>query len=182
MSTRDLVIVCLAAMLAGLGCAGTPPAPPPPISSAPPAWPEAAPSDFSLSAAVAAPAGFGSGSRDIPRAMRPGRFLLESNGRLRWSGSARIGAALPPIVRELDRGAIEELWRAARGSGAFDAAPDTGNPDRPLISGGNAASARLELLAGGRQRVVTLPLDRASPEAIAAERLVDRLAALAWVH
>lgn len=114
--------------------------------------------------------------------MRPGRYLLEPDGRLRWGASARIGSALPPIIRQLDRSAIDELWRAARGSGAFDATPDTGNPERPLTASGVTAVARLELFANGRQRVVTLPLDRASPEAIAAERLLDRLAGLAWVR
>ncbi len=169
-------------MLVCLGCSSTPPAPSPPIAPAPPEWPETTPSDFSLSAAVVAPVGFGSRSLDIPRAMRPGRYLLESDGRLRWGASARIGSALPPIIRQLDRSAIDELWRAARGSGAFDAPPDTGNPERPLAANGATAATRLELYANGRQRVVTLPLDRASPEAIAAERLLDRLAGLAWVR
>jgi hypothetical protein len=159
------------------GCRSTPPPPP-----APEPVPERRPEDFVLSATVMTP-------RDVegvrlPRSLRPARYIVEADGVLRAAvGAGSTTMTFPAQTRQLTPAQFEGLWRQMRESGLLDAA----NPSR--IEGPEEAVASREHTTAliyasylGRRRTLRVLLDRGSAEALAAERLVDRLAELAWIR
>ncbi len=137
------------------------------------------PEDFTLAATVH-PAQSG---RTVPRPLRPGRFILEADSVLRWSpGPTERG--VPPPIRHLSPAENDDVWRLALGSGLLE--PDS--PFRvygpievdPVASG--APVAIIEIAFAGQQTRSRVPLDRSSDEAVLAERLIDRLAELAFIR
>ncbi len=137
------------------------------------------PEDFTVAATVyAAPS-----IRTAPRPLRPARYILEADSLLRWSPGASQRGFAPPI-HHLSPAENDGVWRLVRDSGLLE-------PDSPYRVHGpveiDAATlagpvAVLEIAFAGQQTRSRVPLDRSSDEAVLAERLIDRLAELAFVR
>lgn len=136
------------------------------------------PEDFTVAVTVHnpdAPAG-------TPRHLRPARFVLEADSVLRWSPGA-TPRGFPPPIRTLTPAQHTEIWALVRESGLLE-------PDVPYLVYGpvtlgseelDGPVALIEIAFAGVQASSQIPLDRSSDESVLAERLVDRLAELAFV-
>jgi hypothetical protein len=137
------------------------------------------PEDFTLAATVHAL----QWSRTIPRPLRPARFILEADSVLRWSpGPTERG--VPPPIRHLSPADNDDVWRLALASGLLE--PDSpfrvyGPTEADPVESG-APIAIIEIAFAGQQTRSRVPLDRSSDEAVLAERLIGRLAELAFIR
>lgn len=183
----------LAAVLMA-GCSGTGPLPRP--QAGPP--PESRPEDFMLAVTVLGP-GRGSGpvvkategetgqetiAATLPRSLRPGRYIVEADGALRAAlGPGAEATTYPPRTRQLSPRQVDLLWRLVRDSGLLDPTNPgrIEGPEEALRSPDRTMALFYVGYAGRRVMVRTL-LDRSGEESLAAERVVDRLAELAWVR
>jgi hypothetical protein len=185
------VILALAAVVMG-ACASAPP----PLPKAEPI-PDQRPEDFVLAATVLAPREDPPALRDpdedeavrservrLPRSLRPARYIVEADGTLHAAvGRGASAETYPPQTRQLTPRQYDLLWRQLRGTNLLD----PGNPAR--IEGPEGAKrapdrtmALIYVGYEGKRITLRVLLDRGSEDAIAAERLVDRLAELAWVR
>lgn len=139
------------------------------------------PDDFVVAAAVYTPALKPEAIRALPRAMRPARYLVEADGVLRAAvGPGSDNNTFPPPTRQLTVDQVDRLWRIIRDSGLLE-------PTSPYLVD-NAESVPFDrpttilyvAYLGGRT-YLQVPLDRADPESLATERLLDQMAAYAWI-
>lgn len=137
------------------------------------------PEDFTVAATVYNP----QSGRTGPRGLRPGRFILEADSVLRWSPGATQRGFAPPI-RTLTPGQAEEIWDLARDSGLLE--PDSiyrvYGPVQTDEGALTTPVALIEIAFAGMQTASRVPLDRSSDEAVLAQRLIDRLAELAFIR
>ncbi len=150
------------------------------MTSAPPVE---RPQDLAIAATVFSPR-VPLPASSLPRSLKPGRFVLEADGVLRASRGAVLEAStFPPRVRQLSPRQSDQLWRLIRDSGLLDA----DNPNRisdpeAAARSGDHTTALLYVAFGGQRSTLRILLDRTTPDAIAAERVIDRLAELAWIR
>lgn len=152
------------------------------------------PSDFWLGVTVFAP-----GQGDLttstppapPRAQRPARYVIEADQVLRASFGLGGGGAdaqgvseqtFPPQTRQLTGDQMNDLWKILRSSTLVDASSGSlvGRPPTPTETEGRLVYVVSFAFAGDRR---TLQIESEGPKAGSradAERLTDRLAALAW--
>lgn len=151
--------------------------------------PEVRPEGFTLAAsvqpaAVQSAAGSGSVEAVVPRARRAARYVVETEGLLRVATGPALstpGGAYPPQVRRLTPPQVDELWRLAREARLNDPAhPGAHRGRAPVVKSSGPAVAVFELTTDFEPRVVIVTLDD-SPEGQSASRLLDHLAALAWI-
>ena len=146
------------------------------------AVPRARPADFTLAATVLSRGSVE--AKKLPRSLRPGRYIVEADGVLRAAtGPGATTTTFPGRTRQLTAEQFDSLWRDVRESGLLD----PGNPAR--VDGPEAVgrvpertTALLYAAYEGKRVTLRVPLDRSSEDAIAAERVVDRLAGLAWMR
>jgi hypothetical protein len=167
-------------ILAGLfsavlaACSGTPTA----------RVPEARPTDLMVAATVLPPMREGEVVETAawPRSLRASRFVIEADGWLRAAqGAETKGGAFPARTRWLSGREMDELWRQLAGSGLL-ARDAPGRVEGPEEAAGSSSKPVALIYASwdGRRQTVRVVMDRATPEAVEAERVVDRLAAFAW--
>jgi hypothetical protein len=176
------------------GCSGTGPLPRPQTGPIP----ETRPEDFTLAVTVLGPGrgpspvvkgGDGKGDEEVaapqlPRSLRPGRYIVEADGALRAAlGPGAEATTFPAQTRQLSPRQVDLLWRLVRDSGLLDATNPgrIEGPDEALRSPDRTTALFYVAYAGQRVTVRTL-LDRSGEDALAAERVVDRLAEWAWVR
>lgn len=121
---------------------------------------------------------------NLPRSLRPARYIVEADGVLRVSiGAGASTTTFPSQTRQLTPRQLDALWRQlratnllAQGNAARIEGPEEAKraPDR--------TTALIYASFDGRRVQLRLLLDRGSDDAVAAERLVDRLAELAWIR
>jgi hypothetical protein len=153
------------------GCAGeTPPAP---AEFTPLA---ATPRREVIALTIAAPESSHLNPR-VPPALRPGRYVVESDGALRAAlGTGASDDTFPPVVRALSPAQHARLAAAAQA--ALEPGPEPAPPQSSATATPSASPAyTLELRARGGSRRVTLPLS--DPRA---RRLAAAFADLAWVR
>jgi hypothetical protein len=166
---RRTLPVALLAMGFAAGCAA-----PGPTHSRPPG--------FTLAATIHAPAEQAARS---PRALTPARFVVESDALLRIAIGRALdapSAAFPPQVRRLSASQMDDLWSLAKDAQLFD--PDhPGRHPPPVPSPIDLQSPVVvfEVTRHYAPIIVVVELDQSTAEAIAAARLLDRLAELAWI-
>jgi hypothetical protein len=137
------------------------------------------PDDFVLSATVftASPPEPGT-----PRARRPARYIVEADETLRTATGQGSGRdTFPPPTRTLTAGQMERLWVIVRESGLLE----PGNRyllASPARGASDPVAAAIDIAYRGGRAHLLIPLDGADAESIAAERLVDELAALSWIE
>lgn len=168
-----LAATALAGVLALSGCAG----------QAPHRAELVAP-DFTIDAVVTLPEG---APRDgsQPRSRRPARYLLQPGGELRAAFGAGVGGdTIPPLARRLTPAEIEDLWSLAEDAGLLE-----GTPEGRIAWGSTwdapptGAAAVVSVSARGRRVHVGRSLGTGMGGGLgspATERLIDRLAELAW--
>jgi hypothetical protein len=149
-------------------------------SSVPP--PDQRPVDLALAATVFAPR-VPLPDVELPRAIRPARYIVEADGVLRASvGAASDAAAFPPRVRQLSPRQADQVWRALLDSGLLDDAnPNRLSDPESAMRSGDRTTAMIFVSYQGKRTTLRVLLDRATPDAVAAERVIDRLAELAWL-
>jgi hypothetical protein len=181
------------------GCGSTPRLPE--TAAAP--LPENRPRDFELAVTVLSPPGArdqadqselmdeegqfgpppGSGPK-LPRSLRPARYIVEADAVLRVAeGEGAKTTTFPLRTRQLSSRQFDALWRQLRQSNLL--AP--GNPARidapeDAIRSPDRTVALIYTSYESQRVTLRVLLDRRSEDAIAAERLVDRLAELAWIR
>lgn len=186
----------------GVGAAGCSATPPLPETAAAP-LPDARPRDFELAVTVLSPpvakagvdeeelmdeAGqFGppppSGPR-LPRSLRPARYIVEADGVLRVAeGEGAKTTTFPLETRQLSSRQFDALWRQLRQTNLLA----SGNPARidapeDAVRSPDRTVALIYTSYESQRVTLRVLLDRRSEDAIAAERLVDRLAELAWIR
>lgn len=168
------IVLVLGLALFWGGCAGSPE--PAPTGDDPPA-------DFVLSVIVY-PGPEEEGDEPLPRALRPGVFIIEADGQLRAARGEGAGPGVfPPPTRRISVQERGRLWRLLRD---LEVLRDD-HPDRlPRAAGyeppGDRPVAQITVTAAGTRHALAVPLGRDDPDAVAAERLTDRLAELAGVR
>src|SRR5262245_38039155 len=170
-------LLVAAGLAAGFSCSSTPAAlsPPPPI-------PEERPQDFVLAATVLTPTDVK--TTNLPRSLRPARYIVEADGVLRAAvGAGSTTTTYPPQTRQLTARQMDSLWRQLRESNLLD----PGNPSRidapeAVARAPDRTTALIFVGGDGRRVTLRVLLDRRTEDAVAAERLVDRLADLAWIR
>lgn len=137
------------------------------------------PHDFVLAATVYAPA---PADGATPRARRPARYIVEADATLRTSIGQGSGAdTFPPPTRVLSTRQSDRLWALLRDSGLLEPGNRYLLPAPVTEAPGTLAAAIDVTYRGGRAHLL-VPLDGADAESLAAERLVDELAALSWIE
>ena len=164
------------AVLLGACRSNTPP--PAPVQGP---LPEERPADFVLAATVYSPKSME--RADLPRSLRPARYIVEADGVLRAAvGPGSETTTYPGQTRQLTPREFDTLWRIVRESGLLDAGSvwRVENPDE-VTRASDRTTALVYVGYEGKRTTVRMLLDRSGAESVAAERLVDRLAELAWV-
>ncbi len=165
-------------LLAVLGACRSHSPPPPPVE---PPLPETRPADFVLAATVYSPKTM-EGAR-LPRSLQAARYIVEADGALRAAVGAETEAKpFPGQTRRLTPGEFDALWRLVVESGLLDpgSAWRVDNPEE-ITRASDRTTVLLYVACEGRRTTLRLLLDRSGPDAVAAERIVDRLAQWAWV-
>lgn len=174
MALIRLIPILLAALLAA--CSGSPTVTP---QYEPP--PDERPEDFTLAVTVLTPRELL--RVDLPRSLRPARYIIEADGALRAAVGPGAGATtFPPRTRQLTAREFDGLWRQLRETALLD----PGHPARvsdpeTVTRAPDRTTALIYVSFEGTRRTLRVLLDRSSEDAVAAERLVDRLAELAWM-
>ncbi len=153
----------------------------PKVSTPARALPDDRPRDLAIAATVFSPR-VPLPDTQLPRSLRPARYIVEADGVLR-STQGQAASSFPPRTRQLTPREVDQLWRLLRDSGLLD----EGNPARltdpeGAVRSGDKTTAMVYVSFEGRRTTLRVLLDRSSPDAIEAERLVDRLAELSWVQ
>lgn len=148
------------------------------------------PADFWLGVTVLRPVPLGAiiNARTEPpnsTIPRPARYIVEADAILRVAiGYGATEKTFPPETRQLTPQQLADIWQLLRDSALVD--PD--HPDRTgripeleefsRTTQGRGGYSVSFCIAGDRR---ILAIDEASPAAADARRLVDQLAALAWI-
>ncbi|MBX3376011.1 MAG: hypothetical protein KF678_03290 [Phycisphaeraceae bacterium] len=142
--------------------------------------PDERPPDLAIAATVFSPR-VPLPASNLPRSLKPGRYIIEADGVLRSAQGAQA-PDFPPRTRQLTPRQMDQLWRLIRDAGFLN----EGNPaiiDDPAgtVRSGDRTTAMLYVSYGGRRVTLRHLLDRSTPDAVQAELFIDRLAELAWV-
>ena len=139
----------------------------------------ARPSDFVLAATVYLPP---EAPTPRARARRPARYILEADLRLRTAtGRGADEQTYPPPTRTLTRAQADRVWELLRDSGLLEPGNPYLRPSPASGAEGDAPAAGLFVTYSGGRAHLLVPLDAADAESIAAERLIDELAARSWL-
>lgn len=143
-----------------------------------------APDDFMLGLTVFEPPTPIPGQRtrtDLPRALMPSRYVIESDGILRAAfGNAASPSRFPAQTRRLHPQQVDAIWLLTRETGVFDGAGETVGavvayqPPRDRITG------LVEAFAAGQRGYAAFGLEEDQPGSAATRALSDALADLAW--
>jgi hypothetical protein len=142
------------------------------------------PGDLTVSVTVYAPAGASKGG-ETPRYLRSMRAIVEPDLSLRASEGESSPRTYPPLTRRLSPEEVRRVWWDLRDSGLLrERHPDEVASAELAAPTADAPPTRglyiISYVASGHHR--TLALDPVLAEdAPGARRLVDRLAALAWM-
>ena len=122
----------------------------------------------------------------LPRSLRPARYVIEADSCLRAAvGPDADATTFPARTRQLTAAEVDGLWRQLRDSGLLDPASPArieGPEPAAKAAGGSTRPTALVYASFGDYRTTArVVLDRGGTEALDAERIVDRLAALAGV-
>lgn len=140
------------------------------------------PADFVLAATVHAPAN--AAEAQLPRSLRPARYVVEVDGSLRAAiGHGSGEQTYPPITRVLTPRQADQLWRLVRDSGLLDPAhPGRVGDPASIPRPGNRFTALIWISYADQATALRVPLDRSPEWGLPAEQLIDRLADWAWVR
>lgn len=143
--------------------------------------PNRRPDDLALAATVFAPR-VPLPDADLPRAIRPARYIIEADGVLRAAmGGAADSSAFPARIRQLSPRQADQVWEVLAESGLLaEGNPNRLNDPNEAIRSGDRTTAMFFFSYGGTRASLRVVLDRSTPDAIAAERVIDHLAELAW--
>ncbi len=153
---------------------------------------EAAPDDFVLGVTVydlpSADPISSTDTSQLPRAVRPARYVIEADGVLRAShGTAASPSDFPPMTRRLTPEQIDRLWTLTRATGVYpgaEGAPGAGEQVGPVAGYEppmGRITALIESFAAGQRASTALPIDSDDQRASPVRALTDALAELAWV-
>lgn len=153
-------------------------------ASAARALPEDRPPDFTLSVTVYSPAQDEAEIAAAPRTLRPARYVMEADGLLRAQVSPGLTPeSFPTVVRRLDDRQMTRIWRQLRLCGyTVPGHPSQLSSESAYLPRSDRPVAVVGYSFAGRVAAFRAFLDRASADAVAAERLVDLLASLAWLE
>lgn len=122
---------------------------------------------------------------DLPRALRPARYIVEADGVLRASlGAAASPSVFPPMTRRLSEDQLNTLWTLTLDTGVFDEEPP-GERIGPVASykpPRGRITALIESFAAGQRISCALGIEGAEQEHQPVRTLTDALAELAWVR
>jgi hypothetical protein len=149
------------------------------------------PPGFTVGALVRAPTGPSqeplspSGALPTPRALRPARYLVETNGLLRLASGPMVAtptAGYPPIVRSLSPRQMDRLWLLVRDAKLLDPQhPGRFDDFRIPPPHPTHSTAVFEISSDYRPQMIIVTLDSQTDQAAAARHLLDHLAELAWI-
>lgn len=138
------------------------------------------PADFSLDLKVLAGAASVPPASEAPigpASVWPGHYAVLCDGSLYW---APHGDGLPPRRRALDEGQLEELWELVRRVRFDEPGREAVNPR--LVEAGRGELVHLAIVtAAGKRWTVVRRTVGGEPMDEGMTRLVEELAALAWV-
>lgn len=180
--TAVLVLLLASAMTALIGQAtGCRSKPLPRPTSTPVVIPDDRPPDLALAATVFSPR-VPLPTAQLPRSLKPARFIIEADGVLRSAQGAQ-SPDFPPRARQLTPRQMDQIWRLIRDTGFLN----EGNPARiedpsGTVRSGDRTTAMIYITYSGRRVTLRFLLDRSTQDAVQAEQLIDRLAELAWVE
>lgn len=121
----------------------------------------------------------------LPRALRPGRYIIEADGVLRASlGNAAAPDVFPPMTRRLTEEQLDRLWSLTIATGIFDDEPP-GERIGPVGSyqpPRGRVTALVEAFAAGRRSSCAMGVEGAEQDPQPVRTLTDTLAELAWVR
>lgn len=175
---RIAICILFAALAAAGGCGG----PVKPVSLPVTVIPQDRPADFTMGVTILAP-DRPAPKGELPRSLRPARYIVEPDGALRVGlGAGASAKTYPARTRQLSPRQMDQVWRAVRESGLLD----PGNPGRinwpeEGVRAPDRTAALFYIAFGGGRATVRVLLDR-SPGSLQAERVVDALAELGWVR
>lgn len=172
------VVAVMLGVLAVGGCRSSSPAPPPAAE----AVPDERPKDFIFAATVYSPKSMREAA--LPRSLKPARYIIEADGVLRAAvGPGATVETYPGQTRQLTPRQFDSIWRLVRDSGMLD----PGNPSRvddpeTIQREPGRTTALVYIGYGERRTTLRIVLDRTSEGAASAEKVIDKLAELAWVN
>lgn len=171
------LIAALAAATLLAACAGV--SPPKALVVKP--LPDERPPDLVLSATVFSPS-LMQGAK-LPRSLQPSRYVVEADGILRAAiGPGASSTTFPSQTRQLTPRQFDGLWRLIRESGLLDSGSSARVDDPESIVREPARTTAVFFVTfGGERATLRITLDRSSETAVNAEKILDRLAELAWV-
>ncbi len=120
----------------------------------------------------------------LERWRRPARFVMEADWRLRAAqGPAVTPDVYPPIVRQLGREQVEDLWRLLR-AGELLRADHPGRVSDEAVASipPLGTTALIAVTHDGRVQTRRIVMDAGDADALAASALIDRLAELCWIR
>lgn len=165
------------------GCAAGRPADEPAIVTSHHADPLHVPADFSVDLTVWAEWTIAEATLVVPRAhLRPGRFILFSDGSLHWSGRVdHPEDELPPVRRVLSRGDMAALWTLIRQLGMDETTHATPLVNVHMVEPSPEEVRYLVVLtAFGERWAFQRSSPVGTPPDAAIASLVERLALLVW--
>lgn len=180
----SVVCIALGVALPGVaalpGCSSRPAIRPEPE---PVVLPDRAPDDFTLSVTVLGPANQADEVDDTPRPQRPARYLVEPDGVLRAAvGPGATPRVYPRQTRQLDAAQVERLWRLVANTGLLDGASLTRiDNTETFFPNRSRPTALVYVRQGGEDSHFAVRLPVGDAESGEVLRMIDELAALAWV-
>jgi hypothetical protein len=170
-----LRLIAIACLLLLSACSSAPP----PVERVAEDIPASRPPDFTLAMTVYAPAGTRPGQ--LPRSLKPARYIVEPDGALRADARTK-SVPYPPMSRRLAPEQMDQLWRMLRESALLDPANPARVDDPAGVAPADRSLATVYISYFSTRRTLRIPLDRSSETALAGERLADRLAEWAWIE
>lgn len=143
--------------------------------------PDRAPADFTLAVTVLAPER--EPAETPPRSQRPARYIVEPSGALRAAtGEGATPRVYPGITRQLTEPQWQRLWRLTADTGLLEPGSLARIDNTEIFfPSRDRATALIYIRQQGEEAhfAVRLPVGDASSAAVA--RLIDEVAALAWI-
>ena len=138
------------------------------------------PHDFGIGVTLYAPE-----DRDAPRALRPGRYLLEPDGAMRAAvGAGADERTFPPVTRVVDAGGRARVWALFVDAGLVGGTHERVGYGGRFQPSSDGPEAMVYASWDGRRRAWRVVLDPGSgggPSDGGPEALIDAIAELAWV-
>jgi hypothetical protein len=119
---------------------------------------------------------------DLPRALMPSRYVIETDGILRAAfGNAASPSSFPAKTRRLSPQQVDAIWLLTRETGVFEGAGETVGSVSGYLPPRDRITALVEAFAAGQRGYAAFGLEDDLPGATATRALSDALADLAWV-